>query len=136
VLTCHDESVPLARRKLAQLDDGGSTDRPERNRSVDLEATWTTLCIPQDDVRVLDVLESDTASLLQTGTRRVEEVDDRATAAMHVEGLLPEDRKLLDGERARNRPMERTDPGDVQRPPQVHPEVPNEPSASVPPGRL
>jgi hypothetical protein len=96
MLACHDESVPLSGRELAQLDDCCSTDRSERNRSVDLEAPWATLRVSQDDVSVLDVLERDATCLLETGTRRVEEVDDRAASTMHAECLFTDGRQLPD----------------------------------------
>jgi hypothetical protein len=96
MLACHDESVPLSGRELAQLDDCCSTDRSERNRSVDLEAPWATLRVSQDDVSVLDVLERDATCLLETGTRRVEKVDDRAASTMHVERLFTDGRQLPD----------------------------------------
>ena len=72
-------------------------------------------------------------ALLETGNPSSRE--GRATSAMHVERLLPQDCQFLDRERARDSLMQRADPGDVQRP-EVHPEVPDEPSTSVPPSRL
>jgi hypothetical protein len=61
VLTGHDEGVPFAGRKLAQLRNGRSAHGPKRDRPMDLEAARAPLSIPQDDVRVSDVFERDTA---------------------------------------------------------------------------
>jgi hypothetical protein len=103
---------------------------------VDLEPARASFGVPEDDVCVLDVFEGDSARLLETGTRRVEEVDDRSAAAVHAERLLAYDRQLLDRERARYRPLQGAHPRDVERPPKVHAEVPDEPSAGVSTRRL
>lgn len=96
-----------------------------------LEATRAALCVPEDDVRVGHVLKGDAAGFLETGTRGIEQVNDRAAPTMHSQRLLPENRQLLDRERAGNRPLQGTDPRDVERLPKVHPEMPDEPSPSV-----
>jgi hypothetical protein len=96
MLACHDESVPLSGRELAQLDDCCSTDRSEWNRSMDLEDAWATLGVPQDDVRLFDVFEGDAASLLETGSCRIEKVDNRSASTMHVQRLFTDGRQLFD----------------------------------------
>jgi hypothetical protein len=123
-------------KKPTQLEDGRAAHWPKRYCPVDLEAAWAALRVPEDDVCVLDVLERDATSLLETGTRRVEKVDDWAAPAVHAERLLPENRQLLDRERAGDRPLQGADPWDVERLPKIYAEVPYECSPSVSPSRL
>jgi hypothetical protein len=96
MLAGHDEGVPLARRKLAKLNDGRPAHRSERDGSVYLEPARATLRVSEDDVRVGNVFERDGARLLETRSRRVEQVDDWAAPTMYVERCFPDDGQLLD----------------------------------------
>jgi hypothetical protein len=61
-------------------------------------------------VRVRHVLERHGARFLEASAGRVEKVDDSAAATMDAERLLPQQRKLLHHERARDGSLQRPDP--------------------------
>jgi hypothetical protein len=52
MLAGHDEGVPLARRKLAKLNDGRPAHRSERDGAVYLEPARATLRVSEDNMRV------------------------------------------------------------------------------------
>ena len=82
-------------------------------------------------MRVGHVFERDAASLLETGARRVEQVDDRTAAGVYPERLFADDGQLLDRERTRDRPVRRGDPRDVEGHTKIHAEMPDERRPSV-----
>jgi hypothetical protein len=114
VVAGHDRRIPLAGRKVHQLKDGGAANGAERDCPVNLKAARAALGVPEDDMCVGNILQGDAARLLETGARRIEQVDDGPASAVDAECGLPQDSYLLDGERARNWLVQGADPRDVQ----------------------